>query len=77
MEHTPTYIAIQDIIQHGLLAMIFSNLSNTLALLEQRGLITKAEYDDLLSLAEQTDSDTLLNWWDTILADPTPVLAGT
>ena len=77
MEHTQTYIAIQDIIQHGLLATIFSNLPNTLALLEQRGLITKAEYEDLLLQAEETNPDTLLNWWDTLSSDPRPVLAGT
>lgn len=68
MEHTTSYIAIQDMIQHGLLAMIFSDLSKTLTLLEQGGLITKAEHEDLLALAEQTNPDTLLNWWDTILA---------
>lgn len=74
MEHTATYIAIQDMIQHGLLAMIFSDLSNTLALLEKGGLITRAEREDLLVLAEHANPDTLLNWWDTIVADPTPAL---
>ena len=77
MEHTATYIAIQDIMQHDLLAMVFFNFPNTLALLEQRGLITKAEYDDLLSQAEQMNSDMLLDWWDMLAADPMPVVAGT
>ena len=77
MEHTATYIAIQDILQQGLLAMIFSNVPNTLALLEERGLMTKAEYDDLLSQAEEMNIDMLRGWWDMIAVDPTSVVAGT
>jgi hypothetical protein len=74
MEHSATYNAIQDMIQHGLLVMIFPDLSSTLALLEQGGLITSAEHNALLILAEQKNSDTLLNWWDTISSDSTSVL---
>ncbi|HET9587560.1 MAG TPA: hypothetical protein VFO91_02115 [Anaerolineales bacterium] len=77
MEHTKTYIAIQDMIQHGLLTLIFSDLSNTLALLKERGLITMAEHEDLLALAEGMNPDTLLNWWDMISTDPTSALMST
>jgi hypothetical protein len=73
MEHTAVYIAIQDIIQYGLVAVIFPKLPNTLALLEQRGLLTKAEYDDLLSQAEEMNPDMLLGWWDMIAVDPKSV----
>lgn len=77
MEHTKTYIAIQDMIQHGLLTLIFSDLSNTLALLRERGLITMTEHEDLLALAEGMNPDTLLNWWDMISTDPTSALMST
>lgn len=77
MEHTKTYIAIQDMIQHGLLTLIFSDLTNTLALLKERGLITKTEHEDLLALAEEMNPDTLLNWWDMISTDPTSALTRT
>ena len=70
MEHTAAYIAIQEIIQHGLAARIFSNLPNALALLEERGLIAKAEFDDLLSQVEGMSPDMLLGWWDMIAVDP-------
>ena len=70
MEHTAAYIAVQDIIQHGLVARIISNLPNALALLEERGLITKAESDDLLSQVEGMNPDMLLGWWDMIAVDP-------
>jgi hypothetical protein len=74
MEHTATYLAIRDMIQHGLFSMIFPDLPHTLSLLEQRGLITKTEHEHLMTLAEETYHETLLNWWETILADPTPAL---
>jgi hypothetical protein len=77
MEHSATYNAIQDMIQHGLLVMIFPELASTLALLEQGGLITSAEHNSLMILAEQKNSDSLLNWWDTISVDPTSALPGT
>ena len=70
MTHTATYIALQDIIQHGLAARIFSNLPNALSLLEERGLITQVECDDLLSQAEGMNPDMLLGWWDMLAMDP-------
>lgn len=52
MEHSATYIAIQDMIQHGLLGMLLSDFAKTLMILEDKGLLTEAEHEALLALAD-------------------------
>ena len=61
MEHSSTYIAVRKMIQHGLLVVIFPQFAETLALLQEKGLITEAEHEGLLQLAEEMNAGALIH----------------
>ena len=59
MENSASYMAIETMIQVGWLWMQFEELEKLLDLLEQKGLITAREHQDLLTLAKKMKIDEL------------------
>ena len=59
MENSASYMAIETMIQGGWLWMQFEELEKLLDLLEQKGLITAREHQDLLTLAKKMKIDEL------------------
>jgi hypothetical protein len=73
MEHSATYIAMQDMIKHGLLGIFFSSFTTTVALLEEKGLITEAEGKGLLALADERKEHEEGHSWPTKPGDSFPI----
>ena len=59
MENSTSFMAIETMIQGGWLWMQFEELEKLLDLLEQKGLITAREHQELLALAKKMKIDQL------------------
>jgi hypothetical protein len=53
MDNTATFVALEQMMQNGSLVMAMTDLEKSLKFLEEKGLITIAEYQALLELARK------------------------
>ena len=57
MGNSTSYVAIKAMIQQGWVIMSFSELEKYLKMFVSKGLITPAEYEALLNLAQKLNHD--------------------